>query len=161
MITLGILTISTSASQGDRIDSSGEIIKEVFGPPLFRVENYEVVPDGIEIIERKLRYWADRLKLNLVVTTGGTGLGHSDVTPEACKKVFDKEVPGLGEVMRAKTFEKTPLSMLSRSVAGIRKTTLIVTLPGSPKAVKECLEVIRPIIPHAIEILSNDRGHGR
>ena len=95
-----------------------------------------------------------------MVTTGGTGLGHSDVTPEACKKVFDKEVPGLGEVMRAKTFEKTPLSMLSRSVAGIRKTTLIVTLPGSPKAVRECLEVIRPIIPHAIEILSNDCGHG-
>ena len=161
MITLGILTISTSASTGKRVDLSGDLIKEMLAPPLFRLDNYEVVPDGIDCIEEKLKYWADGLKLNLIVTTGGTGLGVSDVTPEACKKVFDKEVPGLGEVMRAQTFSKTPLSMLSRSVACIRKTTLIVTLPGSPKAVKECLEVIKPIIPHAIQILSNDRGHSR
>jgi molybdenum cofactor synthesis domain-containing protein len=161
MITLGILTISTSTFGGDRNDSSGEIIKELLRAPLFQLHSYEVVPDGIDVIERKLKYWADRLKLNLIVTTGGTGLGSRDVTPEACKKVFHKEVPGLGEVMRSQTFDKTPLSMLSRSVAGIRKATLIVTLPGSPKAVKECLKVIIPIIPHAIDILINDRGHDK
>ena len=105
------------------------------------------------MIAKQMSEWADRSDIDLLISTGGTGLGPRDVTPEACLSIIDKEVPGLAESMRAETIKFTPMAMLSRSVAGIRGSTLILTLPGSPKGVKETLEVVKPVIPHAIELL--------
>jgi molybdopterin adenylyltransferase len=117
------------------------------------------VSDEVDAIAQRLAQWADSDDVDLVVCTGGTGLGRRDVTPEACRSILDKEVPGLAEAMRAETLKFTPMAMLSRSVAGIRSNTLIITLPGSPRGVKECLEVVKPVLPHAIELLKQDSVH--
>jgi len=159
MFNLGILTVSTSGYHGKREDTSGEAIRELLAPPLYQVQRYEIVPDDDEVIQDRFKSWADDDGLDLVISTGGTGLSPRDVTPEACLAVIQREVPGLAEAIRAQTLEKTPMAMLSRSVAGIRGDTLIVTLPGSTKAVRECLEVIIPVLPHALEILK-DRAEG-
>ena len=160
MFSLGILTISTSGHQGKRSeDASGLAIRWILAPPIYKEKRYEIIADVQEVIEGRFRAWADEMGLDLIVSTGGTGLGPDDVTPEACRAVIDREVPGMAETMRAETMRKTPMAMISRSVAGIRKSTLIVTLPGSPKAVEECLEVILPVLPHALEILK-DRAEG-
>jgi molybdenum cofactor synthesis domain-containing protein len=158
MFNLGILTVSTSGYHGKREDTSGKAIRELLAPPLYQVQRYEIVPDEDEVIQDRFKRWADD-GLDLVISTGGTGLSPRDVTPEACLAVIEREVPGLAEAIRAQTLKKTPMAMLSRSVAGIRGDTLIVTLPGSPKAVRECLEVIIPVLPHALEILK-DRAQG-
>ena len=159
MFSLGILTISTSGHQGKREDTSGMAISRILAPPIFKEERYEMIADVQEVIEDRFRTWADDEGLDLIVSTGGTGLGPYDVTPEACLAVIDREVPGMAETMRVETLSKTPMAMLSRSVVGARGHTLIVTLPGSPKAVEECLEVILPVLPHALEILK-DRAEG-
>lgn len=159
MFSLGILTISTSGHQGKREDTSGMAIRRILAPPIYKEERYEIIADVQEVIEDRFRTWADEEGLDLVVSTGGTGLGAHDVTPEACLAVIDREVPGMAETMRAETLSKTPMAMLSRSVVGARGHTLIVTLPGSPKAVDECLEVILPVLPHALELLK-DRAEG-
>ena len=159
MFTLGILTVSTSGHQGKREDASGMAIRRILSSPLYKEVRYEVIADVQEVIEDRFRVWADRDGLDLIVSTGGTGLSPNDVTPEACLAVIDREVPGMAETMRAQTLSKTPMAMLSRSVVGARGHTLIVTLPGSPKAVQECLEVILPVLPHALEILK-DRAKG-
>ncbi len=160
MFTLAVLTISTSGFHGQREDTSGEAVKELLAPPQYKTAQYDVVPDDKEMIADSLRRWADQDKVDLIVTTGGTGLAPSDVTPEACLSVFERQVPGLAEAMRAQTLGNTPMAMLSRSVAGIRGRTLIVTLPGSPKGVRECLEVIMPVLPHALELLKEQAaGH--
>lgn len=159
MFNLGILTVSTSGYHGKREDTSGKAIRELLAPPLYQVQRYEIVPDDDEVIQDRFKRWADDDGLDLVISTGGTGLSPRDVTPEACLAVIQREVPGLAEAIRAQTLEKTPMAMLSRSVAGIRGDTLIVTLPGSTKAVRECLEVIIPVLPHALEILK-DRAEG-
>ena len=156
MFGLAVLTISTSGYQGQREDASGEAIKEALGPQGYRVVRYEIVADEREVIAGRLAQWADADDVDLIVTTGGTGLGRHDVTPEACLSILDKEVPGLAEAMRAKTLQFTPMAMLSRSVAGIRGNTLIITLPGSPKGVRECLEVVGPVLPHAMELLQRE-----
>lgn len=156
MYRLGVLTISTSGSQGRREDTSGRAIQEVLGPADYEVAHYEIVPDDRDVIAGRLAQWADAADVDLIVTTGGTGLGPHDVTPEACLSIFDKEVPGLAEAMRAKTLQFTPMAMLSRSVAGIRGNTLIITLPGSPKGVRECLEVVVPVLGHALELLHRE-----
>ena len=117
---------------------------------------YEVVADDKDVIAGRLSEWADSGEVDLIVTTGGTGLGRHDITPEACLSVIDKEVPGLAETMRAETLKFTPMAMLSRSVAGIRGHTLIITLPGSTKGVQECLEVVLPVLPHALELLQRE-----
>ena len=156
MFRLAVLTVSTSGSQGQREDTSGQAIQELLGPPDYEVVRYEVVPDDRELIAGRLAQWADAPDVDLIVTTGGTGLGPRDVTPEACLSVIDKEVPGLAEAMRAKTLQFTPMAMLSRSVAGIRGNTLIITLPGSPKGVRECLEVVTPVLSHAMELLHSE-----
>ena len=155
MFTLGILTISTSGQQGKREDASGQSIRQILAPPIYKEARYEVIADVKEVIEDRYKRWADEDNLDLIVSTGGTGLSPSDVTPEACLAVIDREVPGMAETMRAQTLRKTPMAMISRSVVGIRGGTLIVTLPGSPKAVGECLEVILPVLPHALEILKD------
>ena len=160
MFKLGILTVSTSGFHGQRDDTSGRAIRELLPSPQYDQVRYEVVPDERREIEGRFKSWADELKLDLIVSTGGTGLAPTDVTPEACLAVVERQVPGLGEAMRAQTLQKTPMAMISRSVAGVRGRTLIVTLPGSPKAVRECLEVIIPVLPHSLELLREEaRGH--
>jgi len=156
MFGLGILTVSTSGAQGQREDTSGQAIRELLEPQGYEVVRYEVVSDEKELIAERLSQWADSADVDLIVTTGGTGLGHRDVTPEACLSVIDKEVPGLAEAMRANTLQFTPMAMLSRSVAGIRGHTLIITLPGSTKGVRECLDVVNPVLPHALELLKTE-----
>jgi len=159
MFTLAVLTVSTSGFHGQREDTSGRVIQNVLGPPVYRLMHYEVVPDELELIADRLRRWADDDHVDLIVTTGGTGLAPTDVTPEACLSVIEREVPGFAEAMRSKTIEKTPMAMLSRSVAGIRGSTLMVTLPGNPRGVSECLDVIISVLPHALELL-NDQATG-
>ena len=160
MFTLGVLTISDMGYRGQREDTSGKAIQELLAEPQFKLVRYEIVPDEKAMIAQRLRWWADDLHLDIVATTGGTGLSPRDVTPEATRAVIDRDVPGLAEAMRAQTLKKTPMAMLSRAVAGVRGHTLIINLPGSPKAVRECLEVVLPVLPHAIEIMSGQAtGH--
>jgi molybdenum cofactor synthesis domain-containing protein len=153
MFTIGILTISDKGSKGERQDESSQVIRGCLAGLGAEVRRYDIVPDEIEIISEKLKEWADGAKLDLVLTTGGSGLGPRDVTPEATLGVIDRLAPGFSEAMRAGNLKITPLAMLSRAIAGIRKNTLIINLPGSPRAVKECLEVILPALPHGIEVL--------
>ena len=156
MIRLAILTISTTGAQGQREDTSGQAIREMLGEPDYETVRYEVVPDDRELIAERMKEWADSGEVDLIVSTGGTGLGRHDVTPEACLSIVDREVPGFGETMRAQTLQFTPMAMMSRSVAGIRGFTLIITLPGSTRGVKECLDVVLPVLPHAVELLQNE-----
>ena len=156
MFGLGVLTVSTSGYYGQREDTSGDAIKEVLAPPEYQTVRYQVVSDEQEMIALRMAEWADDPEVDLIVSTGGTGLGRRDVTPEACLSIIDREVPGLAETMRAETLKFTPMAMLSRSVAGIRGHTLIITLPGSPKGVRETLDVIKPVLPHALELLKRE-----
>lgn len=156
MFKVGIITISDKAWQGQRADKSGQVIRDSLSSIDNQVVKYEVIPDEADIIAQKLAQWADQGGVDVILTTGGTGLGPRDVTPEATLSVVDKVVPGLAEMMRAQTFPVTPFSMVSRAVAGVRKRCLIINLPGSPKAVRECLEVILPVIPHSVEIIKGE-----
>lgn len=156
MIRAAILTVSDSASAGERADESGDAIAQVLGQIESEIVEREIVPDEREEIESALIRLANGA--DLVVSTGGTGVGPRDVTPEAVRAVIDKELPGFGEAMRTKSLEKTPHAILSRSLAGTRGEALIVALPGSPKAVRECLEVVLPAIPHCIEIVKGQAG---
>jgi len=156
MLNFGILTISDKGWRGQRYDESGKTIRERLSSLDSCIVKYEVVPDEKDVIASKLTEWADEGNVDVIITTGGTGLGPRDVTPEATLAVVDRIVPGLTEAMRAETFSKTPFAILSRAVAGIRGRCLIVNLPGSPKAVRECLEVVLPVIPHAVEIIKGE-----
>lgn len=156
MFTIGILTISDKGSQGERQDRSGQEIRDRLSAVGSTVAKYEIVPDEREVIAQTIAGWADEGKVDVIFTTGGTGLGERDVTPEATRLVIDKDVPGFGEAMRIKSLEKTPMAMLSRATAGIRGKCLIINMPGSPKAVSECLDVILPAVPHAVEIIKGE-----
>jgi molybdopterin adenylyltransferase len=156
MINIGILTISDKGSRGQRQDKSGEVIRNIVSQVNSVIARYEIVPDEIDIIATKLADWADSGEVDVILTTGGTGLARRDVTPEATLSVIDKEVPGFAEAMRARSLEKTPMAVLSRAVAGLRGRCLIINLPGSPKAVQECLEVVLPAVPHAVEIIKGE-----
>ena len=153
---VAILTISDKGSKGEREDSSGPLIKEMIKDLPSRVIFYEIIPDEKEKIAEELKRCADYLKADLILTTGGTGVSPRDVTPDATLEVIDKEVPGFSEAMRAESLKKTPHAMISRAVAGIRKSTLIINLPGSPKGVRENLNVILPALPHALSKLKGD-----
>jgi molybdopterin adenylyltransferase len=155
MITIGVLTISDSGAKGTREDTSGENIRAMVTQlPEATVSAGAIIPDESELIQATLCEWSDEKKLNLILTTGGTGLASRDVTPEATRAVIDREAPGIAEAMRAVSLQHTPFGMLSRGVAGTRGRTLIINLPGSPKAVKECLEYILPVLPHAVNLLT-------
>jgi molybdopterin adenylyltransferase len=158
MFTVGILTISDKGSRGERQDKSGEVIREILSGVDGRAVNYDIVPDEKQLIIEKLVEWADRDNLDVIITTGGTGLTPRDVTPEATLAVVDRIAPGFAEAMRADSLKKTPHAMLSRAVVGTRGKCLIANLPGSPKAVRECLEVILPALPHAVETLKGQAG---
>ena len=157
MIKAAILTVSDSCSKGKQQDLSGQTIADILKKNDFDVCGKVIVADEAEQISTELICFSDEAKVDVVFTTGGTGLGPRDVTPEATIAVCEKIVPGLGELMRLKGLEKTPNAILSRSVAGIRKNTLIINLPGSPKAVRECLEMILNILPHTVKMM---RGGG-
>lgn len=155
MITIGVLTISDSGAKGAREDTSGENIRTMVTQlPEAVISSGAIIPDERELIEATLCEWSDEKQLNLILTTGGTGLAPRDVTPEATRAVIDRETPGIAEAMRAVSLQHTPFGMLSRGVAGSRGRTLIINLPGSPKAVRECLEYILPVLPHAVNLLT-------
>jgi len=157
MIKVAILTVSDSCSQGDREDVSGQTIKDILSAENFETCEYKIVADEHRSIKEALIYFSDEVKADIVLTTGGTGLGPRDVTPEATADVCYKMVPGLSELMRSEGLKKTKNAILSRGRAGIRENTLIINLPGSPKGVKESLEVILEVLPHALEMM---RGAG-
>ena len=158
MIKVAILTVSDSCSKGEREDVSGQTAKDVLGRAGFEVCGYSVTADEQQDIKKEIIHFADELKADVVLTTGGTGLGPRDVTPEATAAVCRKMVPGLAEVIRLEGAKKTKNALLSRAVAGVRGNTLIINLPGSPKGVKESLEIILDVLPHAIDMLLG-RGH--
>ncbi len=157
MIRVAILTVSDSCAQGKREDVSGRTIKDMLTEDGFEICLKKIVADDHEKIVNELKHFSDEAGIDVVLTTGGTGLGPRDVTPEATATVCERIVPGLGEIMRAEGFKKTANAILSRALAGIRKNTLIINLPGSPKAVRECLEIILSILPHAVGMM---RGGG-
>lgn len=153
---VGVLTISDSCSKGDKPDKSGERIIEILRENGVNEIVYRVVPDEISDITDTLLEWIDREGIDLVITTGGTGLYPRDVTPEAVRPLLDREIPGISEAIRIKGLEETPNAMLSRGVSGIRKGSLVVTLPGSPKAVESAMKLILPVIPHALKKIKGD-----
>jgi molybdopterin adenylyltransferase len=158
-LQVGVLTISDRAYARQYEDKSGPLIAQIVKQRLgWAVVEMATAPDELEYVRSELIRWTDQVKLNLILTTGGTGFSPRDVTPEATRAVIDREAPGLAEAMRAASLRVTPHAMLSRAVCGIRAQTLIVNLPGSPKAVKENLEVLLPVLPHALELLAGSPG---
>jgi molybdenum cofactor synthesis domain-containing protein len=157
MIKAAILTVSDSCAQGEREDISGQTIEDMLSKDEFELCEKKIVADDREAIAGELRHFSDQAGVNVVFTTGGTGLGPRDVTPEATGSVCERVVPGLGELMRAQGFKKTKNAVLSRGIAAIRNKTLVINLPGSPGGVKESLEIILPVLAHAVEMM---RGGG-
>lgn len=155
MYEAGILTISDKGAQGKREDKSGKLMSDLLKEASFNIAIYAIVPDEEVTITQTLIKWVNK-GLDLILTTGGTGLSPRDLTPEATQKVIEKQVPGIAEALRQEGLKKTPHAMLSRGIAGIRKETLIINLPGSPKAVKEGLEVLIPALPHALAKIKGD-----
>lgn len=159
-LRFSILTISDRSSRGERPDTSGPALAELIRLQGWQVVRQEIVPDEMNAIQETLRTWADLDEVNVILATGGTGFAPRDITPEAARAVVERLTPGLDEAMRAASLKVTPHAMLSRAVSGIRKRTLIITLPGSPKGATENLQVVLPALEHAVKLLQDeDAGH--
>ena len=156
IIRFGILTLSDRSSRGERADASGPALISLIQAEGWSVVKQDLLPDEESAIREVLISWADSSEVDVILTTGGTGFSPRDVTPEATRAVIDREAPGLAEAMRAASLSVTPHAMLSRIVTGIRKKALIINLPGSPKGAVENLQVVIPVLPHAVQLLHED-----
>jgi molybdenum cofactor synthesis domain-containing protein len=154
-----VITSSDACSVGEREDTSGETLVQLLTELGAKIVGRAIINDDLEPLADKMRAYADLKDVNLIVTTGGTGFGPRDNTPEATLSIIEREAPGLAEAMRMQTSKDTPMAMISRGVCGIRSDCLIINLPGSPKAVRECFEVIRPVLSHAIALLEGKTAH--
>jgi len=154
----GILTVSDRGSRGERVDASGPALKRWLEDRGVTTGRLEIVPDEEDRIAPVLRKWADEEEFEIILTTGGTGVSPRDVTPEATLKVVERTIPGFGERMRGKSLEKTPTAILSRAIAGVRKRSLIINLPGSPKGAVENLEAVWDAVPHAVAKIRGDES---
>jgi len=156
MFKCGIVTVSTSVAQGRKKSKSDQVIIDLIKKIGGEIVSQSIVPDEQNLIVKEIKKFVDELKLDLVLTTGGTGFSPTDFTPEATRKVIEREVPGIPEAMRMATFKDAPKSILSRSVAGIRRRSLIINLPGNPKGARECLNVVLPVLSHALKVVSGE-----
>jgi molybdopterin adenylyltransferase len=159
MIRVGVLTVSDLGFRGEREDTAGQAVRERIEAMGWNVTRYGIVPDEKDIISFRLREWSDEERLQLILTTGGTGCSRRDVTPEATREVLDRQTPGISEAMRAAGLRKTPLAMVSRGVSGIRRGTLIVNLPGSKNGAMESLDAVAEALPHALDVIAGRPGH--
>jgi len=155
-LTFAILTVSDRSSAGTREDLSGPVLGEAVERAGWVVSATAIIPDEFQQISDQLIMWVDSGDIQIILTTGGTGFSPRDVTPEATEAVIDRQAPGLAEAMRAGSLKKTPHAILSRAAAGIRKSTLIINLPGSPKGALENFRIVAPVLPHAVQLLEND-----
>jgi molybdenum cofactor synthesis domain-containing protein len=160
VIRATVITVSDASSKGERDDKSGVLLVELLREIGAEIVATMILPDDLDPLAEALRKFADQPDVNLIITTGGTGLAPRDNTPEATRNVIEREAPGLAEAMRMETLKQTPMAMLSRGVCGIRSGTLIINLPGSPKAVRESFAVIAPVLKHAIALLAGAPGGG-
>jgi len=154
---IGVLTLSDKGARGERVDESGPLLADMVSE-LGEVLRYQVIPDDYETIIVMLKNWSDELGLDLILTTGGTGLSPRDCAPQATQTILDYEVPGMAEAMRMESMKITSRAMLSRALVGVRKQTMIINLPGSPKAARENFAVLLPVLPHALEKLKGDQS---
>ena len=155
-----VITASDACSRGEREDTSGATLAQLLTDAGAEIVATEILSDDLDPLAQTLSDFADRDDVNLIITTGGTGLGPRDNTPEATRCVIEREAPGIAEAIRAESLKATPMAMISRGIAGVRSGTLIVNLPGSPKAVKESFAVIAPVLPHALDLIAGRTRHG-
>ncbi|MFQ5543035.1 MAG: molybdenum cofactor biosynthesis protein B [Nitrospiria bacterium] len=158
MILVGILTVSDKGAIGERSDGSGQLLHQLLEPLPAKVTVYKIVPDEKKIIQEQLISFSDDKKVDLILTTGGTGISPRDITPDATQEVIDSLIPGVGEIMRTEGYKKNPRAIISRGIAGVRGRTLIINFPGSPRAVRENYEIILPALAHMIEKIKGTGG---
>jgi molybdopterin adenylyltransferase len=159
-LRFSILTVSDRSSRGERADASGPALAKLVQSKGWEVVGQEIVPDEVEVIKEKFQSWCDSGETDVILAAGGTGFAPRDVTPEATRAVVERLTPGLDEAMRSASLEITPHAMLSRAVSGVRRRTLIINLPGSPKGATENLQVVLPALEHAMYLLrEEDAGH--